>query len=146
MPFSEALAPQRRLAEFATWLGDVKFAIPLWESIRKDGRGGSDVLPMLLRGQRETSEAHAAWALAPLTTGPALGGRDDVRIGASAQWKALSYAVRWEQSVPDILGLGGEKWLVWAAGSVRNLDGQGGHATLTRSIPTIRQRRLLWQY
>lgn len=120
MPFSNqpnALSPQRRLAEFATFLGDFKFAVPIWESIRKEGKGGSDILPMLLAPSL-TLEAHAAYALAPLTTGSALGGREGVRVGAAAQLKALTYAIRWEQGVGEIGRMGGEKWLVWAAGSV----------------------------
>jgi len=32
---------QRRLAEFATILGDYKLALGVWESLRKDGKGGS---------------------------------------------------------------------------------------------------------
>lgn len=32
---------QRRLAEFATILGDFKLAVSVWESLRKDGKGGS---------------------------------------------------------------------------------------------------------
>ena len=32
---------QRRLAEFATMLGDYKLAISVWEALRKEGRGGS---------------------------------------------------------------------------------------------------------
>lgn len=31
---------QRRLAEFATILGDYKLAITVWEALRKDGKGG----------------------------------------------------------------------------------------------------------
>ena len=31
---------QRRLAEFATILGDYKLAIGVWESLRKEGKGG----------------------------------------------------------------------------------------------------------
>lgn len=65
-----------------------------------------------------TLEAHAAYALAPVTTGSALGGKEGVSVGAAAQLRALAYAIRWEQAVQDILGLGGERWLVWAAGSV----------------------------
>jgi hypothetical protein len=34
-------SPQRRLAEFATILGDFKLAVTVWESMRKEGRGGS---------------------------------------------------------------------------------------------------------
>lgn len=121
-PFSnqpQTISPQRRLAEFATFLGDYKLAVPLWESIRKEGKGGSDILPMLLNPSL-TLEAHAAYALAPLTTGTALGGKEGVRVGAAAQLKALIYAIRWEQGVQDILQLGGERWLVWAAGTVSN--------------------------
>ena len=32
---------QRRLAEFATILGDLKLAVSVWEALRKDGKGGS---------------------------------------------------------------------------------------------------------
>lgn len=32
---------QRRLAEFATILGDFKLAVNVWESLRKDNKGGS---------------------------------------------------------------------------------------------------------
>lgn len=32
---------QRRLAEFATILGDLKLAISVWEMLKKDGKGGS---------------------------------------------------------------------------------------------------------
>lgn len=35
------LTQQRRLAEFATVLGDYKLAIPIWEVVRKEGKGGS---------------------------------------------------------------------------------------------------------
>lgn len=32
---------QRRLAEFATILGDLKLAVNVWETLKKDGKGGS---------------------------------------------------------------------------------------------------------
>ena len=32
---------QRRLAEFATILGDFKLAVSVWESLRKESKGGS---------------------------------------------------------------------------------------------------------
>ena len=32
---------QRRLAEFATILGDFKLAVNVWESLRKESKGGS---------------------------------------------------------------------------------------------------------
>ena len=149
MPFSnqpQALSPQRRLAEFATFLGDHKLAVPLWESIRKEGKGGSDVLPMLLAPSL-TLEAHAAYALAPLTTGTALGGRDGVRIGAASQLKALIYAIRWEQGVSDVLELGGERWLVWAAGTVsQGLRLFMQHSAYVLCHDAHRQRKHQWHF
>jgi len=41
---SQASAPplqQRRLAEFATMLGDFKLAVAVWEALRKESKGGS---------------------------------------------------------------------------------------------------------
>jgi len=36
------LPPQgRRLAEFATFLGDYKVAVNVWETLRKEGKGGA---------------------------------------------------------------------------------------------------------
>lgn len=32
---------QRRLAEFATILGDLKLSVTVWEALRKEGKGGS---------------------------------------------------------------------------------------------------------
>jgi trafficking protein particle complex subunit 8 len=112
-PSPNAPPLHRRLAEFSTFLGDYKLAVPLWESIRKEGKGGSDVLPMLLAPSL-TLEAHAAYALSPLTA-------PEQKLTAAAQLKALRYAVRWEQGVQDLLQLGGERWLVWAAGSVSEI-------------------------
>jgi len=31
----------RRLAEFATFLGDYKVALTVWDSLRKEGKGGA---------------------------------------------------------------------------------------------------------
>lgn len=31
----------RRLAEFATFLGDYKLAMTVWDSLRKEGKGGA---------------------------------------------------------------------------------------------------------
>ena len=70
-------------------------------------------MPMLLASS-VALEAHAAYALSPLTA-------QDQKLSAAAQLKALRYAVRWEQGVQDFVELGGERWLVWAAGSVSEL-------------------------
>jgi trafficking protein particle complex subunit 8 len=38
---TEPLQQHRRLAEFATILGDLKLSVAVWENLRKEGRGGS---------------------------------------------------------------------------------------------------------
>lgn len=41
---SDGLSPPsqlRRLAEFATVLGDCKLAVTVWEALRKESKGGS---------------------------------------------------------------------------------------------------------
>ena len=41
---NDSLSPPsqlRRLAEFATVLGDYKLALVVWEALRKEGKGGS---------------------------------------------------------------------------------------------------------
>ncbi|KAG6381059.1 ER-golgi trafficking TRAPP I complex 85 kDa subunit-domain-containing protein [Boletus reticuloceps] len=103
----------RRLAEFATILGDHKLAISVWESLRKENKGGSDILPLLL-SPSPAVVAHASYALSavyPL-------GSD---VSPQAQVQALKCAVRWEAgiSTDDFLAdpLEGERWLVWAAGN-----------------------------
>ncbi|KAF8445809.1 ER-golgi trafficking TRAPP I complex 85 kDa subunit-domain-containing protein [Boletus edulis BED1] len=103
----------RRLAEFATILGDYKLAIPVWESLRKENKGGSDILPLLL-SPSPAVVAHASHALSavyPL-------GSD---VSPQAQVQALKCAVRWEAGIStgDFLAdpLEGERWLVWAAGN-----------------------------
>lgn len=102
---------QRRLAEFATVLGDLKTAIPVWDAVRKDAKGGSDVLPLLL-APGPASAAHAQHALATLAA-------PGTELSAAAQVRGLAYAVRWAIGLPpsDFLGpaLDGERWLVWAA-------------------------------
>ncbi|KAJ7630805.1 ER-golgi trafficking TRAPP I complex 85 kDa subunit-domain-containing protein [Roridomyces roridus] len=101
---------QRRLAEFATILGDFKLAVAVWEAMRKEGKGGSEMLPLLL-SPSPTIPLHVANALVPSMSEPT----------AEAQLRALSYAVRWEIGInsADFSGnvLEGDRWLVWAAGN-----------------------------
>ncbi|KAI0830719.1 ER-golgi trafficking TRAPP I complex 85 kDa subunit-domain-containing protein [Trametes gibbosa] len=110
---------QRRLAEFATILGDYKLAISVWETLRKDGRGGSDVLP-LLSAPSPALSLHADHALSTLR-GPQPRQIAAYEVPAHAQLRALAYAVRWETGIDrqEFLGptLEGERWLVKAASS-----------------------------
>lgn len=105
---------QRRLAEFSTILGDVKLATSVWESLRKEGKGGSDILPMLL-APSPAIQLHASYALS--STG--IDATPDP--SATTQLRTLTYAARWDVGVApaDLLSdeLSGEKWFVWAAGN-----------------------------
>ncbi|GJJ13919.1 hypothetical protein Clacol_008176 [Clathrus columnatus] len=105
---SSSLPHHRRLAEFATVLGDTKLAIAVWETLRKDGRNGSEVLPFLLT-PTPTLTAHAVSALAMLQT---------VEFKSSHQLQALCYAIRWASGIQEFESLGGERWLEMAAGSI----------------------------
>ncbi|KAF8575503.1 hypothetical protein K439DRAFT_1419748 [Ramaria rubella] len=97
---------QRRLAEFATFLGDLKLAVSVWEALRKEGRGGSEVLPLLLSPSPALG-AHAIYALSILNASVS---------GPSSQLRALVYAVRWAAGVKNLETVGGERWLDMAAG------------------------------
>ncbi|KAI0321379.1 ER-golgi trafficking TRAPP I complex 85 kDa subunit-domain-containing protein [Amylostereum chailletii] len=98
---------QRRLAEFATILGDIKLAVSVWESTRKDGKVGSEILPMLL-APSPAIPLHATHALSTI-------GQSTTDLSAVKQLRALSYAVRWETAIDqtDFLSdtLEGERWL-----------------------------------
>ncbi|EGO05173.1 hypothetical protein SERLA73DRAFT_68802 [Serpula lacrymans var. lacrymans S7.3] len=104
---------QRRLAEFATVLGDIKLAANVWESLRKEGKGGSDILP-LLSAPSPTVPLHVSNALSSLFA-------SSVELPSLSQLRALTYAVRWEIGIShtEFSGkiLEGERWLVWAAGT-----------------------------
>jgi hypothetical protein len=116
------LGEARRLAEFATVLGDYKLAVSVWDSLRKDGRG-ADVLPLVLAPATGVA-AHVQAALAGLgpPSAPGAGPREPP---PAAQLAALVYAARWAAGIApvDFAGdaLRGEQWLVWAAGNVRSL-------------------------
>lgn len=111
-----AIGQQRRLAEFATVLGDYKLATGVWESLRKDGKAGAEVLPLLLAPGPNVA-LHAQYALA----GMAPAGAGDMH--AHVQLRALKFAVRWEAGIApaDFTSdaLQGERWLMWASGNVR---------------------------
>ncbi|KAF8634497.1 hypothetical protein AX15_000933 [Amanita polypyramis BW_CC] len=108
---------QRRLAEFATILGDYKLAVTVWEALRKDDKGGADILPILLSPSPAIS-IYVSNALSSIHSTTS-------ELPPKAQLRALLHAVRWETGIPisDFLGdiLGGERWLVWAAGDAEEL-------------------------
>ncbi|KAJ7071158.1 ER-golgi trafficking TRAPP I complex 85 kDa subunit-domain-containing protein [Mycena amicta] len=139
------LAPpsqQRRLAEFATILGDFKLAVTVWESLRKDSKGGSEVLPLLL-SPSPAIPLHVANSLSALNP-------PSSKLTAQAQFRALSYAVRWEIGIgsQDFLSsmLEGERWLVWAAGSAEEPPSALllAHAALLSARKSARRRAALW--
>ncbi|KAF9056514.1 ER-golgi trafficking TRAPP I complex 85 kDa subunit-domain-containing protein [Panaeolus papilionaceus] len=108
---------QRRLAEFATILGDYKLAVTVWEALRKDSKGGSDILPLLLSPSPslQTLAETAVMSIHPTPT----------ELPPQAQVRSLLTAVRWEGGIsnPDFISstLDGEQWLVWAAGNAEEV-------------------------
>ncbi|KAA1467917.1 hypothetical protein DENSPDRAFT_856966 [Dentipellis sp. KUC8613] len=133
---------QRRLAEFATVLGDFKLATSVWEALRKDGKGGSDVLPFLL-SPSPALQLHAMNALSALRS-------SNMDLTALAQLRAVLYAVRWENSISplDFLSnvLEGDRWLVWAASSAEEppsalLLAHAAYLSVRRQAP---RRASLW--
>ncbi|CAK5264890.1 unnamed protein product [Mycena citricolor] len=138
---STTLPTHRRLAEFATILGDVKLAVTVWEALRKESKGGSDMLPMLL-APSPTLPLHAGNALTALMSSP--------EPTAQAQIRALIYAVRWETGIPssEFLSdaLEGDRWLVWAAGKSEEASSALllGHAALLSARRSATRRAALW--
>lgn len=135
---------QRRLAEFATILGDHKLAIGVWESLRKEGKGGSDILPMLLSPSPATI-LHVTQSLSAIYP-------SSLELPAHAQFQALKYAVRWETSIfhNDFLSdtLEGERWLVWAAGNSEEVPTALllAHAALLSVRKRAKRRAALWYF
>lgn len=135
---------QRRLAEFATILGDHKLAIGVWESLRKEGKGGSDILPMLLSPSPATT-LHVTQSLSAIFPSAS-------ELPAHAQFQALKYAVRWETSIShnDFLSdtLEGERWLVWAAGNSEETPTALllAHAALLSARKQAKRRAALWYF
>ncbi|KAI6047762.1 ER-golgi trafficking TRAPP I complex 85 kDa subunit-domain-containing protein [Pisolithus marmoratus] len=135
---------QRRLAEFATILGDHKLAIGVWESLRKEGKGGSDILPMLLSPSPATT-LHITQSLSAIFP-------STLELPTHAQLQALKYAVRWETSLSpnDFLSntLEGERWLVWAAGNSEEAPSALllAHAALLSVRKQAKRRAALWYF
>ncbi|KAG8219699.1 ER-golgi trafficking TRAPP I complex 85 kDa subunit-domain-containing protein [Butyriboletus roseoflavus] len=132
----------RRLAEFATILGDYKLATTVWEVLRKENKGGSDILPLLL-SPSPAVVAHVSYTLS--TVYPH--GSD---MTPQAQVQALKYAVRWEAGIStnDFLGdtLEGERWLVWAAGNAEEPSAALllAHAAFLSARKNAKRRAALW--
>lgn len=134
----------RRLAEFATILGDFKLATSVFDSLRKESRGGSDILP-LLASPSPALQLHASNALLSLHT-------DSTELPPTAQLRALLYAARWEAGIDprDFLQhqMEGERWLVWAAGNAEEAPAALllAHAALLSSMRTKARRRAAHWY
>ncbi|KAF8273905.1 ER-golgi trafficking TRAPP I complex 85 kDa subunit-domain-containing protein [Lactarius quietus] len=109
-PGGDPPSQQRRLAEFATILGDLKLATSVWEVLRKDGKSGSEVLPLLLTPSPAVT-FHVSHALSTITS-------FGTEASATVQLRALTYAIRWEGSPHFLTSPSeGDRWLVWAASS-----------------------------
>ncbi|KAF6766545.1 ER-golgi trafficking TRAPP I complex 85 kDa subunit-domain-containing protein [Ephemerocybe angulata] len=134
----------RRLAEFATILGDFKLAASVWESLRKESKGGSDMLP-LMSAPSPALQLHASNAL--LSLHPSA-----VELPPHAQLRALLYAARWEVGIDprDFVSnaLEGERWFVWAAGNAEEAPAALllAHAALLTSMRKNSYRRAAFWY
>jgi hypothetical protein len=146
---------QRRLAEFATILGDVKLAAGVWEASRKEGKGGSvgtfsdSILHVKLNRLSVSMQEVLPILLAPSISTPLLvsGSLSSLYPSASdppayAQLRAMLYAIRWEIGISpqDFLGdiLEGEQWLVWAAGNVHLTSASLLYLNAKRGIALIK--------
>ncbi|KAF8973873.1 ER-golgi trafficking TRAPP I complex 85 kDa subunit-domain-containing protein [Flammula alnicola] len=133
---------QRRLAEFSTILGDSKLAVTVWEALRKDSKGGSDILPLLL-SPSPAIPLHAQTSLTSIH--PHMSD-----LPPHAQIRALLCAVRWEAgiSTQDFLSntLEGERWLVWAASNAEEAPSALllAQAALLSTKKKARRRAALW--
>ncbi|KAI0094770.1 ER-golgi trafficking TRAPP I complex 85 kDa subunit-domain-containing protein [Irpex rosettiformis] len=136
------VSQQRRLAEFATVLGDYKLAITVWETLRKDSKGGSDILPLLVAPSPALA-LHASNSINALHTVAA-------ELPAWAQLRALVYAVRWDIGIDprELIGnvLEGDRWLVQASGAAEEPPTALllGHAAFLSSKKGARRRSALW--
>ncbi|KAH8102427.1 ER-golgi trafficking TRAPP I complex 85 kDa subunit-domain-containing protein [Cristinia sonorae] len=136
------VSQQRRLAEFATILGDFKLAISVWESLRKEGKGGADILPLLL----SPSPALPLLAANSVQTNHA----QFHDWPALAQMRSLVNAVRWDIGIDqrELLGsiLEGERWLVQAAGAAEEVPTALllAHAAFLSSKKGATRRSALW--
>jgi len=113
---SSMLAPppsqHRRLAEFASILGDFKLAIQVWDVLRKEGKDGADILPLLV-APTPTVQSHFQQAISAILS-------PTTEVPPQAQFRALAYAVRWDIGISetDLISsaLEGDRWMVSAAG------------------------------
>ncbi|KAF9527818.1 ER-golgi trafficking TRAPP I complex 85 kDa subunit-domain-containing protein [Crepidotus variabilis] len=130
---------QRRLAEFATILGDFKLAVMVWEALRKESKGGSDILPLLL-SPSPLLKQHAHASL--ISIHPSMTMMD---LPPAAQLRAMVYAVRWEAGIKtqDLVreDVEGERWLVWAASNAE----EAPSALLLAQAALLSSRKPAWR-